>query len=148
MNREANKLALFNLIAGIQFNLGAGLVGFTTSSTKLKHWNDVGKSAQPAFFLSQGPQVPQGPPAPGAPRAWLLDYTARIYVNTAGDADPASALNPILDAIEALFVSPLGTPQTLGGLVQWARIEGAIETFEGTLGDQEVALITFRLLAV
>jgi hypothetical protein len=147
MNREANKTALFNLIAGLRFDLGSGLVGFTTASTKLKHWNDVQPTAQPAFFLSQGPQTPLPPPAPNGPHAWHLDYTGRIYVNTQGETDPASALNPILDAIEAAFdPMKLGTAQSLGGLVQWARIEGTIETFEGTLGDQEVALIPFRLL--
>lgn len=150
MNREPIKTALFNLIAALQFDLGSGPVGFTTASPKLKHWNDVQPSAQPAFFLSQGPQIPLAPPAPNGPRAWHLDYIGRVYVNTQGDTDPTTALNPILDAITNVF-DPLqlnGSPQTLGGLVQWARIEGAIETFEGTLGDQEVALIPIRLLAV
>lgn len=148
MNRKAIKTALFNLIAAAQFDLGAGVVGFTTASPKLKHWNDVPATQQPAFFLSQGPQMPLPPPAPGAPHAWHLDFTARIYVNTAGDTDPADALDPILDAIEGKFTSAAALPQTLGGLVQWARIEGTIETFEGTLGDQEVALIPIRALAV
>src|SRR4051812_14844631 len=135
MSREACKIALFNLIAGLQFDLGSGLVGFTTKSTKLKHWNDVSPTAQPAFFLSQGPQTPMPPPAPGGPRAWHFDYFGRVYVNTQGSVDPASVLNPILDAIDAAFVSAAGIPQTLGGLVEWARIDGTIETFEGTLGD-------------
>lgn len=149
MNREAIKTALFNLIAAAQFDLGQGPVGFTTASPKLKHWNDVGPSEQPAFFLSQGMQIPLAPPASNGPRAWHLDYWARIYVNTQGETDPASALNPILDAIAALFDPRAlgGWPQTLDGLCQWVRIEGQIETFEGTLGDQEVALIPLRALA-
>jgi hypothetical protein len=147
MNRKAIKTALFNMVAAAQFDLGSGLVGFTTASPKLRHWNDVQTGEQPALFLSQGPQMPLPPPAPGAPRAWHLDYTIRIYVKTEGDADPADALDPILDAIEAMFVSASALPQTLGGLVQWARIEGTIETFEGTLGDQEVGLIPLRVLA-
>lgn len=148
MSRESIKLALFNLIGAIEFSTGSGSTGFKTISTKLKHWDDVDRSQQPAFFLSQGPQIPHAPVAPGAPRSWHLDYTARIYVNTEGATDPASVLNPILDAIVALFdPETLGGPQTLGGLVQWARIEGQIDTFEGTLGDQEVALIPVRCLA-
>ena len=147
MNREAIKTALFNLIAAIQFDIGKGTQGFATASPKLRHWNDIKVNQQPAFFLSQGPQIPLAPPAPGGPRAWHLEYVARIYVNAKGETDPTSVLNPILDAIEALFISPAREPQTLGGLVEWARIEGTIETFEGTLGDQEVALITIRALA-
>jgi hypothetical protein len=147
MSREAIKSGLFNLIAGLQFDIGGGPQSWISSSTKLKHWDDVDRSLQPAFFLSQGPQTPLPPPAPNGPRAWHYDYTGRVYVNTAGQQDPASVLNPILDAITDAF-DPLkiGSPQTLSGLCQWIRLEGPIETFEGTLGDQEVALIQFRAL--
>lgn len=148
MNREDIKSALFNLVANVRFDLGNGLMGFNTASPKLKHWDDVQPGEQPAFFLSQGPQTPLAPVAPNGPRSWHLDYTARIYVRTAGEVDPATALNPILDAIEACFdPMVLGGPQTLSGLVQWVRIEGTIDTFEGTLGDQEIGLITLRALA-
>jgi hypothetical protein len=129
MNREAIKAALFTLLSSAQFDLGAGAVSFTTASPKLLHWNDVAASAQPAFFLSQGPQTPLPPPAPGGPRAWHLDYWARIYVNTQGQTDPATVLNPILDSIEAKFILASGVAQNLGGLVEWVRIEGMIETF-------------------
>lgn len=149
MNRKDCKTALFALISGLEFDLGSGPVGFTTASPKLKHWNDVKKPDQPAFFLAQGPQTPLPPPAPGGPRAWHLDYIGYLYVNSQDQTDPADVLNPILDAIDAaLSPDEFGVPQTLGNLVQWARIEGKIETFEGTLGDQEVALIPIRLLAV
>lgn len=148
MNREAIKQGLFNLIAGLQFDLGSGPQSWSSSSLKLKHWTDVDRAYQPAFFLSQGQQTPLAPPAPTGPRAWHYDYWGRVYVNTQGAADPASQLNPILDAIEAKFDAAQlgGVPQTLSGLCQWIRLEGPIETFEGTLGDQEVALIQFRAL--
>jgi hypothetical protein len=139
MNRQAIADALFALVSAIP--------GFVTASTKLKHWADVPSSEQPALFQSQGAQTPLAPPAPGGARAWQLDFTLRIYVNTAGETDPTTVLNPFLDAITTLFdPNGIGAPQTLGSLVQWARIEGAIETFEGTLGDQEVALIPIRML--
>jgi hypothetical protein len=147
MNREPIKSTLFNLIAQLRFDIGAGTQSWVSISTKLKHWDDVDRSQQPAFFLSQGPQTPLPPVAPNGPRAWHYDYTGRVYVNTAGQQDPASVLNPILDAIEAVFdPMQIGSPQTLSGLCQWVRLEGPIETFEGTLGDQEVALIQFRAL--
>jgi hypothetical protein len=144
MNRKAIKAAIFSLVAGVQFDVGNGLQSFATASPKLKHWNDVKKPDQPAFCLSQGPQTAMPPPVPGAPQVWHLDYTGYIYVNSQDQTDPADVLNPILDVIEAAFSSDIGLPQTLGGLVQWARIDGKIDTFEGTLGDQEVALIPIR----
>lgn len=141
MNRQAIADALFALVSALS--------GFETVSTRLKHWSDVPSAEQPALFQSQGNQTPLPPPAPGGPRAWHLDFTLRVYVNTSEAIDPTSVLNPILDDLTALFdANAIGAPQTLGGLVQWARIEGTIETFEGTLGDQEVALIPIRILAL
>jgi hypothetical protein len=55
---------------------------------------------------------------------------------------PAIALNQLVDAIElALSPGPAFEEQTLGGLVSHCRIVGEIETDEGVLGDQAVAII-------
>jgi hypothetical protein len=52
-----------------------------------------------------------------------------------------------MDAIcAALDVNAAGQPQQLGGLAQWARVDGNIETSEGTLGNLEVAIIPIRIL--
>jgi len=139
MNREAIYSALFTLVSSP--------AGFVTKSRKLLHWNDVPPTQQPAMFQAQGRETVVQPAANGLPTKWTLEATLYVYVNTQGAGSPGEVLNPILDALTAkLDPNPIGAPQTLGGLVEWARIEGSIETSEGTLGDQEVALIPIRIL--
>lgn len=141
MNREAIYAALFALVGGAP--------GLATTSRKLKHWSEVPANQRPALFQAQGRETVAQPAANGLPTKWMLDATLYVYVGTAGAESPGEVLNPILDAITArLDANVMGTPQTLGGLVQWARIEGSIETSEGTLGDDEVALIPVRMLAL
>jgi hypothetical protein len=147
MNREANKTALFNLIAGCSSTSASGLVGFTTASPKLKHWNDVPPNRAAGVLPQPGPADADAAAGAGRPAAWHLDYSAGST-----STPRARPIRPRRSTRSSMRSRPRSTrwlrhPQTLGGLVQWARIEGTIETFEGTLGDQEVALIPFRLLA-
>ena len=79
----------------------------------------------------------------------MLAVRLYVYVATKGAASPGEVLNPILDYIEAALADPFpGQAQTLGGLVEYARIEGLIETSEGTLGDDEVCIIPVMVLTV
>ena len=120
--------------------------GFVTRSRTLRHWSDVPNEQQPALYLAQGPE--QRTTTTGQPPIVKLTGTVYVYASGQGDRSPAEVLNPLLDAIEGLF--PLN-PNTLRHElyvegVGYCRIEGAIETFEGTLGDQEVALIPISIL--
>lgn len=139
MNREPIYAALF---AALQ-----GLPGVRTSSRILKHWNDVPAEMQPALFLAQGSQQPVT--QTGQPSKWLLAAEVYVYVRTSGGQVPGSVLNPILDAIEAaLPLHPVTGKHTLDAPgVEWARIDGAIETDEGTLGEQAVAIVPIQILA-
>jgi hypothetical protein len=141
MNREAIYSALFALVAAAP--------GLATTSRKLKHWSDVPAGKRPALFQTQGRETVVATAANGLPARWMLEVTLYLYVSSAGAISPGEVLNPILDAIAAtLAPTPAGKPQMLNGLVQYARIEGAIETAEGTLGDDEVALIPVRILTL
>jgi hypothetical protein len=140
MNRENIYAALFAAVSGVP--------GLVTASRRLKHWSDVSSSDLPALFLAQGKQTVVPPAAIGLPTRWTLEATIYLYVGTQGAAAPGTALNPIVDAIAALFDPRGGVPKTLGGLVEWARIEGAIETSEGMFGDVEVCMVPVRMLAV
>jgi hypothetical protein len=141
MNREVIYSALFALISTAD--------GLATASRKLKHWSDVPATQRPALFQAQGRETVMATAANGLPSRWLLEATLYIYVSAAGATSPGEILNPILDAIATtLDPTPASQPQTLDGLVQYARIEGAIETSEGTLGDDEVALIPVRILTI
>ena len=142
MNREAIATALFNLV-----KTAPGLV---TSSRRLKHWSDVPTAEQPALFQAQGKEVlDTSTQKLGGPAVHRLNFEIYLYVKSTDPlASPATVLNPLLDAVEAALTPTLGTKQTLGGLAQHAFISGSIETDEGTLGDQAVAIIPVEVLAV
>lgn len=140
MNREAIYAALFAKLAAIP--------GLVTMSRKLKHWADVQPIEQPALYLAQKTETAQ--PQTGLPPKWLLSVDVYVYVRTTGADAPGPVINPILDAVAAALEpdNPIRNTCTLGGLVEWARIEGTIETDEGTLGDQAVAIVPINILAV
>lgn len=138
MNSEAIYAALFALVSAAP--------GLVTKSRKLKHWGDVPASERPALFQAQ--KTLAFIQQTGLPSKRILTVDLYLYVHTAGAASPGEVLNPLIDDITAkLDNQPFGTPQTLGGLVEYARIEGAIETDEGTLGDDAVAIIPVSILS-
>ena len=106
---------------------------------------------QPALFMSEkgGHAVIR---ALGAPTAWTLYADFYIYVHSSDPyAAPATILNPLLDALErALAPSPATGIQNLGLplMVQHAYISGKIETDEGVLGDQAIAIVPVEILCV
>lgn len=68
-----------------------------------------------------------------------------VYVNseTTNGVVPSSQLNILADLITGVLQPDNGAQenQTLGGLVNYCRIEGDIQTDEGTLGTQAVMII-------
>lgn len=137
MNREDIFSALFNLVT-----VAPGLV---TMDRKLRHWDNVQPAEMPALFQAQGNQT--AIVQTRQPTRWILTATLWIYVRTEGERSPGEVLNPILDTItSALDEAFPGQPQNLGGLVEYARIEGTVETFEGTLGNTEVCRIPIVML--
>jgi hypothetical protein len=122
--------------------------GAITSSRTLKHWSDVAPVSQPALFQAHKNDTAEVP-VRGAPTKWNLRFDIYLYVNTAGkEMPPSQEMNPLLDAIDAALAPTAGTEvQTLGGLVHHCWISGSIETDEGTLGDQAVAIIPVDILA-
>ena len=140
MNRETIHQALFDKVAAV--------ATFKTTSRRWKSFNEVPAADQPAFFQVQGKQESQT--TTGQPTVWKFHVDLVIYVNSGGDHSviPASVINPIVDAITALFDPnpPTFNKQTLGGLVHYARVSGAIETDEGVLGEQGYAVIPIEIL--
>lgn len=142
MNREAIFVALFGLLSAVP--------GFKVRERRLRHWNDVPDAEQPYLCLAQAGQTAvQGDPAKGVPTKWTLEADIYLYARTTGDLVPSSVLNPLVDAVEDALqpqYPDVEKCQTLGGLVQHCWIEGNIETDEGTLGDQAVAIIPIKIL--
>lgn len=140
INREAIYAALFARLAGIP--------GLVTASRTLRHWNDTAPEQQPALFVAQGSQSPST--QPGLPTRWTLAADVYVYARASGGSASSTVLNALLDAIEAALPwNPItGQHDNLGrDDVAWARIDGPIETDEGTLGEQAVAIIPIRVLA-
>lgn len=133
MTREPAYAALFDLLRGA--------AAWRTESRRLRHWADVPLEQQPAMFMAQKGEVAEK--VRGQPTRWTCMVDIYVYASTAGGRAPGPILNELLDAIEAALHPSTATEedQTLGGLVEWCRIDGAIETDEGTLGDQAVAIV-------
>ena len=138
MNREA--------IYGVLFATVAGAASFVTASRRLRHWSDVAAAEQPALFMVQKSETALR--RKGLPPRWTLAVDLFVYVHAPDDASPpAAALNPLIDAIEAALAPANPTlTQSLGGLVDSAWIAGKIETDEGVLGGQAVAIVPLEIL--
>lgn len=113
-----------------------------TVSRRLEHWEDVGSEQQPAVFVAQRGQVRRDTVS-GRLLVNLMDFDVYVYVTeTDHSQTPATKLNAIVDAMETAFRPGVdGEPQTLSGLVQYTEVT-KVETDEGTLGDQAVALVS------
>jgi hypothetical protein len=139
MTREPIYAALFALVAGA--------ASFVTVSRRLRHWSDVGAAEQPALFqIQKSESAEERRPLPVKWRAAVDLY---VYAQAPDELTaPATILNPLLDALEAaLAPDPFTHVQSLGGLVQHCWIAGRIQTDEGVLGGQAVAIVPIEILA-
>ncbi len=106
---------------------------------------------QPALFMSEkgGHAVTK---ALGGPTIWTLYADFYVYVHSSDPyLAPAMLLNPLIDALEAaLAPSPVTGIQNLGlpAMVQHAYIAGKVETDEGVLGDQAIAIVPVEILCL
>ena len=138
-------------IYGALWSLAAGAASFTSANRRLRHWADLAPAEQPALFMSEkgGRAVTRGL---GTPVIWTLYADFYIYVHSSDPyLAPAMLLNPLLDALAAaLAPSPATGIQNLGlpAMVQHAYISGKIETDEGVLGDQAIAIVPVEILCV
>lgn len=140
MNREQIFAALFQQLATIP--------GIATVSRRLRHWNDVPPDEQPALFLAQGDQIANSDH--GMPTIWTMQADVYIYCHGGSDPDsvPSTDVNVLLDAVEDALKPDYTGYNTLGGLVYDARISGQVETDEGLLGQQSIAVVPIKITAV
>lgn len=134
MNRESIYSALFDKVKTI--------AGLKTASRKLLHWNDVPINEQPALFQIQISETPTQ--EKGFPTVWELNVKFYLYVNSQ-TGYPSLLLNQYIDKIEEALKPNSQGFQELGGLVSHCWISGGIETDEGVLGDQAVAIIPINI---
>jgi hypothetical protein len=145
IDREAIYSALWSQVSGA--------ASFVTADRRLRHWSDVSPAEQPALFMSQKAQRGETQRSEvNLPIVWILEAEFYIYVHSSDPyTAPAILLNPLIDAVEnVLSFDPISGVQDLGlpQFVRHTRINGRIETAEGVLGDQELAIIPVEVLCV
>ena len=124
---------------------------FVTAARRLRHWSDMTPAEQPALFMRQKTEV-AAVPALGAPTLWTLNVELYVYAHASDPyVAPATVLNPLVDAVDealapvaATGVQDLGLPE----LVRHAYIAGKVETNEGVLRDQAIAIIPVEILCL
>ncbi len=142
--------ATFEQVYSALFALAAPLVTAGTLKTASRRWApaaNVQVEDAPALYqvqLTQKASYKEN--APGT--VWDIHALWVVVVVQGDDTQPMTpTLNPVLDALcQALAPTPNGTSQTLGGLVQYAAIEGEIEITEGQAADRSVAFIPIRIV--
>ena len=143
INREPIYAALFGLVETA--------ADFAVVDRRLRHWSDVAPAEQPALFMAQKTEL-ASIKALGAPTVWTLAVDLYVYAHSSDPyLAPATVLNPLIDAVEAALAPSAATGiQNLGlpAQVQHAYISGKIETDEGVLGDQAVAIVPIEILCV
>lgn len=114
-----------------------------TVSDILLPFDQVPSEDRPALFQTVTRETPHYVSAIATPHAWTIEATWWVYVSRPDGTPPQAVLGPVLDAIEARL-TPLHGIVTLGGLVEKVQL-GTIETSEGTLGNDEIAIVPVRL---
>lgn len=144
------------LIASALFRVVSASANFTTINRRLRHWADVAPGEQPALFMSERGGEGRSERS-NLPVLWTLNFDLFIYTYSSDPyLAPAILLNPLIDSVERAL-SPTYAPDGavtgynqlgLSEMVRWARVMGRIETDEGVLGDQAMAIVPVEVLAV
>lgn len=115
--------------------------GFLTTGRRLQMFTQV--AAQPALFLREDDEELEY--IQTILQRQTIKVEVWIYSKAGQDPDiaPAIALNNLLDAVQSAFNpdNPMRNVFTLGGLVEWCRIEGKVEKYPGDLDGQAAAIV-------
>lgn len=146
--REDVAVALYNLV-----DAGARKVApIATSSRRLVPYDRLDAAQMPALFLTQVPEKDaQGYGGMiGMPPTRTMYFEIWLYVCEPQESSivPATQLNTLTDAVQQALI-PLGAydRQTLGNLVQSARLERDVEVYEDVTADGiSIAIMTVAVL--
>lgn len=151
-NRNAIKVALLALCAAATFS--TPINGFSTwaspPSRRLKLWNAVDPTVQPALFMTQYREGYENRGTGAIQRRWLI-MQLWCYAPT---ADPTVVGDDLLDIMEAALENALDTPPgydllTLGGLAYSVKIERIDNLFirdPGDIDGQALLVLPVRVL--
>lgn len=136
--REAVYAALFAKLQTVP--------GLKVCSRRLQNCQDMQPEDLPAAFQMQGNQSLKFSGANPANNTWKADWL--LYAHTSDlSIAPSTVLNGMVEAsTAALAPPPAFDKQTLGGLVEYAAIDGDIQIFEGVLGDRAIAILPISIV--
>lgn len=152
--RTQIKSALFALLKTAEFSTPINNAStWLLSSQRLKNWNQVDASLQPAMFLVQHREGYQATGVGNLRRRWL-EVGVWCIAKTGDPSGPIvgdQILDTFEDAIEAVLVpdNPSRNELTLGGLAYWVRIDrqdGILLRDPGDLDDQALLVLPIRIL--
>lgn len=121
-----------------------------TPTRRVLLWTDVPTEQRPSMHQFEGHDETWEWPNSANPRVYL---EASIFIYTACK-DPSvigtTILNDVLTSVTNALL-PSGADlttgrQTLGGLVQWARIQGSVTRVPGDIDGDGMAIVPIRIL--
>lgn len=122
---------------------------FVTRGRVLRDWSDLQPEEKPALFMIAGNQRVDTP-SQKLPSVLHMFFTLFVYAHKAqaDDITPSDELNRLLDLIEQSIDPGIAMPyQTLGlDNCQHVYVSGMIETDEGSLGSDAVAIVPLTML--
>jgi len=127
-----------------------GSLVFKSFFTNARHWIDVQPPDQPAATLD--PTTEKRKVRRGMPPIIEMTALLRVYVFTNAEidtnVDANGMLNPIIDAVERSIVidDVINECATLGGRVSHCAIDGKVERFSGSLGNEAVVVIPIIII--
>lgn len=141
--RETIAVALFGIL-----NTVAMKSTFKTISRRPRVWDEA--IEMPALYLAQPDEEKTYNEGTVTPGVTDILFDVIIYTNSGLDPNvvPDTEMNSCIEAIEtalAVGITP-GQPQTLGGIVHHARIEGTINRAPGYLDGRGAAFFNIRVL--
>jgi hypothetical protein len=144
-------VALINPLVGTVITAADGRSTVNTMTVQscvrnLIHWSKVDAAQQPSIWITSRTQI--ATTKPNLPTKWELQGAIWVYVRDESPNGPAAFMDDFLDKIEGMFkTSRNGAGKvTLGNLVHDCRINGSIDTDEGLLGPQAVAVIPVEIV--
>lgn len=141
--REEIASALFALL-----NTDAMKATFKTISRRPRVWDE--SIEMPALYMGQPMENRTHDEGKTTPGKLAINFDVIFYINSGLDPNtiPDTEMNACVDAIEnALTVGTMpGRPQTLGGLVDWVRVDGEIQRAPGYLDGRGAGFLTIAVL--
>ncbi len=114
----------------------------------MKLWADVPVEQRPAMYMCQKPDAYKRTDRVPAIVTLSVDLFIYTYTPPGDDYVPSTAMNNILDAVDALLKpNAWEQEQTLGGLVTHCWIEGEIVISPRDLDNDGLAVVPIKILA-